>query len=44
MKEQNKVQAQQAERALEDFKTQVEKNQSRVYDEMKLQVGMHTLY
>ncbi|XP_064613051.1 centrosomal protein of 112 kDa-like [Liolophura sinensis] len=38
MKEQNKVQALQAERALEDFKTQVEKNQSRVYDEMKLQM------
>jgi hypothetical protein len=33
-----KQQAQQAERALEDFKNQVEKNSARMFDEMKSQV------
>lgn len=37
--EAQKQQAQQAERALEDFKNQVEKNSARMFDEMKSQVG-----
>lgn len=33
-----KQQAQQAEHALEDFKSQVERNSGRMFDEMKAQV------
>ena len=33
-----KQQAQQAENALEDFKSQVERNSGRMFDEMKAQV------
>ncbi|KAL3875698.1 hypothetical protein ACJMK2_033626, partial [Sinanodonta woodiana] len=36
--EKNKQQADHAEKALEDFKLQVEKNQNRMYDEMKQQM------
>ena len=40
MTEQNKQQAAQAEKSLADFKSQVEKNQTRMYDEMKQQVNI----
>jgi hypothetical protein len=38
--EQNKQQSAQAEKSLADFKSQVEKNQTRMYDEMKQQVNV----
>ena len=38
MKEQKQQQAIQAEQALDEFKGQVEKNQARIYDDMKQQV------
>ncbi|XP_074647781.1 centrosomal protein of 112 kDa-like [Tubulanus polymorphus] len=40
LSEQNKLQAQQAEQALEEFKTQVERNSGRMYDDMKHQMEM----
>lgn len=38
LSEVQKQQAQQAEHALEDFKSQVERNSGRMFDEMKAQV------
>jgi centrosomal protein CEP112 len=40
LQEQIKMQAEKSEQALEDFKAQVEKNSSRMYDEMKHQMEM----
>ena len=40
MSEVQKQQAQQAEHALEDFKSQVERNSGRMFDEMKAQVQL----
>ena len=42
--EQNKQQAAQSEKSLADFKAQVEKNQTRMYDEMKQQVNYCQIY
>lgn len=38
LQEMNKNQLMQSEKSLEEFKLQVEKNQTRMYDEMKQQV------
>ena len=40
LSEVQKQQAQQAEHALEDFKSQVERNSGRMFDEMKAQVQL----
>ena len=40
LSEVQKQQAQQAEHALEDFKSQVERNSGRMFDEMKAQVKL----
>lgn len=41
LSEVQKQQAQQAEHALEDFKSQVERNSGRMFDEMKAQVYLN---
>ena len=42
LQEVNKNQLMQSEKSLEEFKLQVEKNQTRMYDEMKQQVREKT--